>query len=151
MTTHPWDHLRLTLADPLQETLEAIADGNTTAQIARNAHLSTATVSTRLKVLYEQLGAADRANAVAIGFRLGVLEGSMPPLPCVLVEGVPLPRLVAARMEVGVTQRHMAARLGVQPVWLCRRETGQALFPLQTLMRYARIAGVDLTGRRLAA
>jgi DNA-binding CsgD family transcriptional regulator/DNA-binding XRE family transcriptional regulator len=141
MTTQIWTDVRLTLAGPLQETLEAIADGNTTVQIARRAHLSTATVSTRLKVLYEQLGAADRANAVAIGFRLGVLSGHLPPLPCVLADGVPLARLVAARGQAGISQREMAARLGVRPVWLCRRETGQAPFPVQVLCRYARIVG----------
>jgi DNA-binding CsgD family transcriptional regulator/DNA-binding XRE family transcriptional regulator len=151
MTAHTWQDIRLTLSAPLQETLEAIADGHTTNQIAHEAHLSTATVSTRLKVLYERLGAADRANAVAIGFRMGVLSGSMPPLPCVLADGVPLSRLVTARCEAGISQREMAARLGVRPVWLCRRETGQALFPLHVVRRYADIAGLDATWQSQAA
>jgi DNA-binding CsgD family transcriptional regulator len=151
MTEQTWEDIHLTLAAPLQETLEAIADGNTTSQIARRAHLSAATVSTRLKVLYEQLGAADRANAVAIGFRIGVLTGEDPPLPCVLADGVPLARLVAARCAAGISQREMASRLGVPPVWLCRRETGQALFPLHVVCRYARIAGVDPARNRWAA
>ena len=149
--TDIWENIHLTLAQPLQETLEAIAEGKSTAQIARESHLSAATVSTRLKVLYERLGAADRANAVAIGFRVGVLSGEMPPMPCVLADGVPLARLVAARCAAGISQREMANRLGVRPVWLCRRETGQALFPVQVVCRYARIAGIDLIRDRWAA
>jgi DNA-binding CsgD family transcriptional regulator len=149
--TEFWGDIHLTLTEPLQDTLEAIADGKTTAQIAEEGHLSTATVSTRLKTLYERLGAADRANAVAIGFRIGVLTGKMPPPPCVLADGVPLARLIAARCAAGISQREMAARLGVRPVWLCRRETGQALFPVQVVCRYARIAGVDLTRDQWAA
>ena len=145
------NEIRRTLSAPLQETLEAIAGGNSTAEIARMAHLSTATISTRLKVLYHQLGAADRANAVAIGFRMGVLSGEMPPLPCVLADGVPLGPLVAARNSAGISQREMAAQLGVRPVWLCRRETGQALFPLQIVARYAHIVGLDLKGDQRAA
>jgi DNA-binding CsgD family transcriptional regulator/DNA-binding XRE family transcriptional regulator len=132
------------LPAPMQTTLEAIADGDTTRQIARRVHLSPNTVKDRLAALYAQLGAKDRANAVSIGFQLGVLDGRRPALPCVLADGVPLDALVAARERHGLTQRDMAARLGVSRVWLCHRETGRFLFPLLTLQRYATIVGVDL-------
>jgi DNA-binding CsgD family transcriptional regulator/DNA-binding XRE family transcriptional regulator len=136
--------IRPVLPGPMQATLEAIADGDGTLQIARRAHLSPNTVKDRLRVLYLQLGAKDRANAVAIGFRLGVLTGQTPMLPCVLAEGVPLQVLVTARERIGWTQRDMSARLGVSRVWLCHRETGRFLFPLMVAQRYASIVGVDL-------
>src|SRR3954451_18259469 len=128
----------------MQATLEAIADGDGTLQIASRAHLSPNTVKDRLRVLYLQLGAKDRANAVAIGFRLGVLTGSTPMVACVLAEGVPLQVLVAARERLGWTQRDMSARLGVSRVWLCHRETGRFLFPLMVAQRYAGIVGGEL-------
>jgi DNA-binding XRE family transcriptional regulator len=139
------------LPDPLQSTLEAIAEGDSTRQIARQAHLSPNTVKDRLAALYTQLGAKDRANAVSIGYQLGVLDGYLPPLPCVLAEGVPVPALVAARKRSGLTQREMAARLGASGVWLCHREAGRYLFPMLLVERYATIVGVDLTVPRRAA
>ncbi|HEY0000681.1 MAG TPA: helix-turn-helix domain-containing protein [Actinoplanes sp.] len=132
------------LPDTMQMTLEAIADGDGTLQIAHRAHLSPNTVKDRLRMLYLQLGAKDRANAVSIGFRLGLLSGRLPALPCMLADGVPLETLVAAREESGLTQRDMSARLGVSRVWLCHRETGRYLFPLLTVERYATIVGLDL-------
>jgi DNA-binding CsgD family transcriptional regulator/DNA-binding XRE family transcriptional regulator len=132
------------LPDTMQTTLEAIADGDGTLQIARRAHLSPNTVKDRLRILYAQLGAKDRANAVSIGFQLGLLSGRLPALPCMLADGVPLQPLVAAREQRGLTQRDMSARLGVSRVWLCHRETGRYLFPLLTVERYATIVGVDL-------
>jgi len=132
------------LPEPLQSTLEAIADGTSTQQIARRVHLSPNTVKDRLTALYAQLGAVDRANAVSIGYQLGVLTGWRPPLPCVLAEGVPLGALVAARERAGLTQQAMAARLGVTPLWLGQRESGRHLFPLLVVQRYAKITGVDL-------
>jgi DNA-binding CsgD family transcriptional regulator/DNA-binding XRE family transcriptional regulator len=135
--------IRPVLPSAMQITLEAIADGETTLQIARRVHLSPNTVKDRLAALYAQLGAKDRANAVAIGFRMGVLTGHQPAAPGVLAEGVPLRSLVSARERLGLTQRDMADRLGVSRVWLCHRETGRFLFPLQTVQRYATIVGLD--------
>lgn len=132
------------LPDPLQRTLEAIADGACTRQIARHAHVSPNTVKDRLRVLYAQLGAKDRANAVSIGYQLGLLAGSRPALPCVLADGVPLARLVNARLQRGLTQHQMSDRLGVSPVWLCNREAGRYRFPLLVVRRYATIVGLDL-------
>jgi DNA-binding XRE family transcriptional regulator len=132
------------LPEPMQSTLEAIADGTSTQQIARRVHLSPNTVKDRLTALYAQLGAVDRANAVSIGYQLGVLTGWQPPLPCVLAAEAPVVALVAARERAGLTQRAMAARLGVAPLWLCQRETGRNLFPLLVIQRYAKIVSVDL-------
>ena len=132
------------LPDPLQDTLEAIAGGAGTRQIARHAHVSPNTVKDRLRVLYDRLGAKDRANAVSIGYQLGVLAGRQPALPCVLADGVNLVTLVNARMQAGLTQHEMSQRLGVSPVWLCNRETGRYRFPLLVVRRYASIVGLDL-------
>jgi DNA-binding XRE family transcriptional regulator len=132
------------LPDPMQFTLEAIADGASTLQIARRAHVSPNTVKDRLRVLYTQLGAIDRASAVSIGYQLGVLGGQLPALPCVLADGVPLDILVRAREERGLTQPQISQRLGVSPIWLCHRETGRYRFPLLVVRRYAQIVGVDL-------
>ena len=132
------------LPDPMQFTLEAIADGDSTLQIARRAHLSPNTVKDRLRMLYTQLGAKDRASAVSIGYQLGVLAGDLPALPCVLADGVPLDALVQARVQRGLTQPELSHRLGVSPGWLGNRETGRQRFPLLVVRRYAEIVGVDL-------
>lgn len=136
--------IRPVLASHLQRTLEALADGHTVIEMAQLEHVSPNTVKQRLRTLYEKLNARNQAHAVAIAFRLGVLRGHVPALPCVLAHGVPLARLVAAREESGITLRVMAARLSVPLVWLWRRERGEALFPLPLLERYAAITGIDL-------
>lgn len=136
--------IRPVLPNPMQTTLEGIADGKGTRELARGLHLSTNTVKDRLSNLYTQLGARDRANAVSIGFRMGVLTGHLPVLPFVLAEGVPLPALVAGRERYGMTQREMAAKLGVSPTWLCHREAGRFLFPLLVVEQYATIVQVDI-------
>ena len=136
--------IRPVLAGHLQRTLEALADGHTVVEMAQLEHVSPNTVKQRLRTLYEKLNARNQAHAVAIAFRLGVLDGHVPALPCVLAHGVPLARLVAARQDAGITLRVMAARLSVPVVWLWRRERGEALFPLPLLRRYAAITGIDL-------
>jgi DNA-binding XRE family transcriptional regulator len=136
--------IRPVLPVPMQTTLEGIAAGKGTREIARSLHLSTNTVKDRLSNLYTQLGANDRANAVSIGFRMGVLTGQLPAMPFVLAEGVPLPALVAGRERCGMTQREMAAKLGVSPTWLCHRESGRFLFPLLIAEQYATIVQVDI-------
>ena len=57
-----------------QEILTLIAGGRTAPQVAGDLHISTATVKTHLLHLYEKLGVAERAAAVAEGMRLGLLE-----------------------------------------------------------------------------
>lgn len=57
-----------------QQILELVADGQTAPQVASSLHISTATVKTHLLHLYEKLGVAERAAAVAVGMRCGLLE-----------------------------------------------------------------------------
>jgi two-component system nitrate/nitrite response regulator NarL len=57
-----------------QQILTLIAAGRTAPQVAGDLHISTATVKTHLLHLYEKLGVAERAAAVAEGMRLGLLE-----------------------------------------------------------------------------
>ena len=56
-----------------QEVLELIADGLTGPQIAERLIVSHATVKTHLEKLYENLGVSDRAAAVAVAMRSGIL------------------------------------------------------------------------------
>jgi two-component system, NarL family, nitrate/nitrite response regulator NarL len=57
-----------------REVLGMIAEGRTAPAIARDLHLSTATIKTHLKTLYEKLGVNDRAAAVAEAMRRGLIE-----------------------------------------------------------------------------
>jgi len=57
-----------------QEILEQAASGRSAPEIARELHISTATVKTHLHNLYEKLGVSERAAAVAEGMRRGLLE-----------------------------------------------------------------------------
>jgi len=57
-----------------QEVLRLIASGLTAPEIAKRLHLSTATVKTHILHLYEKLGVAERAAAVAEAMRQGLLE-----------------------------------------------------------------------------
>ena len=57
-----------------REILALIADGASAPQIGGVLHLSTGTVKSHLKNLYEKLGVSDRAAAVAEAMRRGMLE-----------------------------------------------------------------------------
>ena len=57
-----------------RETLALIAEGLSAPDIARALHLSTATVKTHLRHIYEKLGVSERAAAVAEAMRRGLLE-----------------------------------------------------------------------------
>ena len=57
-----------------QEVLELCADGLRAPAIARELHLGTSTVKSHLASLYRKLGARDRAAAVAIGYRQGLVS-----------------------------------------------------------------------------
>jgi two-component system nitrate/nitrite response regulator NarL len=57
-----------------RETLTLIAEGLSAPQIGRALHLSTATVKTHLRHIYEKLGVSERAAAVAEAMRRGLLE-----------------------------------------------------------------------------
>jgi len=56
------------------QVLERTATGRSAPEIARELHISTATVKTHLRNLYEKLGVSERAAAVAEAMRRGVLD-----------------------------------------------------------------------------
>jgi two-component system, NarL family, nitrate/nitrite response regulator NarL len=67
-------HERPFLSDREREVLELVAAGLNAPEIGRRVHLSTATVKTHLSHVYEKLGVADRAAAVAAAMRRGLVE-----------------------------------------------------------------------------
>lgn len=56
------------------EILRLIADGLSTPQIGTRLFISSSTVKTHVRNLFEKLGVSDRAAAVAEGMRRGLLE-----------------------------------------------------------------------------
>ena len=56
------------------EILQYVAHGNTTKEVARKLGISPHTVKTHLERIFEKLGANDRAQAVYIAFRLGLVD-----------------------------------------------------------------------------
>ncbi|MBA3264580.1 MAG: response regulator transcription factor [Thermoleophilaceae bacterium] len=67
-------HERPFLSEREREILKLVAEGLTAPQIGRNIHLSTATVKTHLQHVYEKLGVGERAAAVAVAMRRGLVE-----------------------------------------------------------------------------
>jgi two-component system nitrate/nitrite response regulator NarL len=67
-------HERPFLSEREREVLELVAEGLTAPQIGRRIHLSTATVKTHLSHVYDKLGVAERAAAVAAAMRRGLVE-----------------------------------------------------------------------------
>jgi two-component system nitrate/nitrite response regulator NarL len=65
---------RPTLSRREREVLERAATGLSAPAIARELSISTATVKTHLRNLYEKLGVSERAAAVAEAMRRGLLE-----------------------------------------------------------------------------
>ena len=57
-----------------REILQRVADGATTKQVATDLGISPHTVKTHLERIFEKLGANDRAQAVAIAIRMGVVH-----------------------------------------------------------------------------
>jgi len=57
-----------------QQVLQLIADGSENKQIARELGLSEATVKTYIRGVFERLDVSSRAEAVAVGLRIGVIE-----------------------------------------------------------------------------
>lgn len=55
------------------EVLALVADGTTNKRVARELHVSEATVKSHLLTIYAKLNVSDRAAAVAEGFRRGLL------------------------------------------------------------------------------
>jgi two-component system nitrate/nitrite response regulator NarL len=56
------------------DVLRGLVAGKSAPAIAAELHVSTATVKTHLKTLYEKLGVSDRAAAVAEAMRRGLIE-----------------------------------------------------------------------------
>jgi two-component system nitrate/nitrite response regulator NarL len=67
-------HERPFLSERESEILKLIAEGLSAPQIGRTIHLSTATVKTHLQHLYDKLGVSERAAAVAVAMRRGLVE-----------------------------------------------------------------------------
>ncbi|TJY59536.1 response regulator transcription factor [Sinimarinibacterium sp. CAU 1509] len=56
------------------DILESLAAGKSNKMIARDLSLSEDTVKSHLRRVYEKIGAADRAHAVAIALRMQIIE-----------------------------------------------------------------------------
>jgi DNA-binding NarL/FixJ family response regulator len=56
------------------QVLGGMSRGRSNAEIGRELYLSEDTVKTHARRLFRKLGAADRAHAVALGFRLGLVR-----------------------------------------------------------------------------
>jgi DNA-binding NarL/FixJ family response regulator len=57
-----------------QEVLQLLADGLGVSAISRRLYISESTTKTHISKLYEKLGAANRAQAIMIAIRLGLLN-----------------------------------------------------------------------------
>jgi DNA-binding NarL/FixJ family response regulator len=77
MTTLPPPRLGAPLSARELDVLDGIARGWTYVQIAAELGLTAATVATHARWLMAKLGARDRAHAVALGFRAGILGGGV--------------------------------------------------------------------------
>jgi two-component system nitrate/nitrite response regulator NarL len=62
------------LSEREREVLHLIAEGLSAPDIGKQIHVSTTTVKSHLRSLYEKLGVSDRAAAVAEAMRRGLLE-----------------------------------------------------------------------------
>jgi len=56
------------------EVLAGMCEGRSNAEIGRSLFLSEDTVKTHARRLFKKLGAVDRAHAVALGYRWGVVR-----------------------------------------------------------------------------
>lgn len=68
----PADRPQLTERE--QQVLEGMAQGRTNAEIGRELYLSEDTIKTHARRLFRKLDAGDRAQAVALGFRHGLVR-----------------------------------------------------------------------------
>jgi DNA-binding NarL/FixJ family response regulator len=63
-----------TLSERELQVLGGMSRGQSNAEIGRELYLSEDTVKTHARRLFRKLGAADRAHAVAVGFRWGLVR-----------------------------------------------------------------------------
>jgi DNA-binding NarL/FixJ family response regulator len=66
--------MRAALTKRQRETLQLLADGHSTGDVAHRLHLSAETVRTHTKATLQRLDARDRAHAVAIAMRSGLID-----------------------------------------------------------------------------
>lgn len=64
----------VTLTDREIQVLQLMSEGNTNLEIGARLRLARATVSSHAKRLYRKLGVDDRASAVIVGLRAGLIE-----------------------------------------------------------------------------
>jgi DNA-binding NarL/FixJ family response regulator len=62
------------LTEREQQVLDGMSRGKSNAEIGRELYLSEDTVKTHARRLFRKVNAADRAQAVALGFRWGFLR-----------------------------------------------------------------------------
>jgi DNA-binding NarL/FixJ family response regulator len=65
---------RLTLTERELQVLRGMSQGKSNGQIGRELYLSEDTVKTHARRLFRKLGVRDRAQAVAHGFRRGLVS-----------------------------------------------------------------------------
>lgn len=74
----PLSDRRVALADPLTEreldVLRLVAEGGSGPAIAKHLYLSPETVKSHLRSIYRKLGVSDRAAAVAVAMRRGIIS-----------------------------------------------------------------------------
>jgi DNA-binding NarL/FixJ family response regulator len=63
-----------TLTEREMQVLTGMSRGRSNAEIGRELYLSEDTVKTHARRLFRKMGAADRAQAVAVGFRWGLVH-----------------------------------------------------------------------------
>jgi DNA-binding NarL/FixJ family response regulator len=63
-----------TLTEREMQVLTGMSRGRSNAEIGKELFLSEDTVKTHARRLFRKLGAADRAQAVAVGFRWGLVR-----------------------------------------------------------------------------
>ena len=63
-----------TLTEREQQVLTGMSRGRSNAEIGKELYLSEDTVKTHARRLFRKLGAADRAQAVAVGYRWGMVH-----------------------------------------------------------------------------
>ena len=63
-----------TLTEREQQVLTGMSRGRSNAEIGRELYLSEDTIKTHARRLFRKMGAADRAQAVAVGFRWGFVH-----------------------------------------------------------------------------
>jgi len=68
------DRAAAVLTDREREILKLVATGYENKQIARELDISEATVKTHLRAAFERLDVTSRAEAVAVGLRLGLID-----------------------------------------------------------------------------